>query len=1156
MLQTTLSSPDFDPSLNRYFSDAVVSRYTRFFGLGTADTEFLWVVDEAIAAPLPLAWEEGVSRKKGGRLYYFRAPATQSTWVHPVDRFYQAYIARIREQLQSISASPAIRSFTARPPNICIDVLNLCAFLDIPPEADYVWVALVALSVPLPPSWIQREADLFENVETGEVMRSNPLDYIFYAWVQDAAAGVFGRAAGEWVLPRLNSREAAQVQPGKLLVYSFRQARAALVDAEALDTCGLQRMQPPAAFYAALERNPSLAWALPYALRAGEEVFCGGASASAPLLQKSVGPGSKQAQTLRMGDLSGDGDAGAPNPYTAAPAFRASFRQQGGRRASEAAQHGPGAQRECRATLSGRPESRHMYYKYRSWKLGFPDPYASPRASAESPSLGAPRADALGGAPDSSSQDRLSPQLLLAVPEREGADPDLVCPHDFLSLVGPPDAPGRSSNGAFSAEAGPGAVPGASAPGTPQLSASLGPRPTPAGRQAWRESGELTPTSYYPHQMGANRAGYASPAAGSGEVPEEQLVSPARRPRVSGGLQGGAGAPSEARTLVARKEGARVKPVPTPAFSVSGRRSQCASVSSLPYSPAPACNLPDSVERAAHAPQVSAYIQSLRADRLEAELRSEGNAGNEGGAAGAGPTPASIPVSPPALGPGGVPGSSMLSEGDGGFRDLSPDDLGPNREREPLPEDFQPAGASFGGPAEPGAGSRPVGRPFSASLGASRGASRGASPSCSPWGFSSGPVGLTSDPAQRRARSQRRASARFARSDFDGTPMSVSTRARARVEEAEHSYSPQHSLSPTTRRDREAEAALKRRLMRHRNITQAPQLRLPIAADYVLAQLLAAPPSISFFYASLYINPDTVRAHAGKDACMSFQVDPVNRIIYDLLPKDPMDRRFIALHLRCKIEYELAADAAARQAARSDPKQDARKDARRMSWSSASKTAGSPPGARVASPGDDLAPLGEVAGSAAGRPATAPLPASSAAPPSAPSAGPAGAATPAVTSAAARSPAEMYDRSHSHPLFRDVHPWAQPTVTYYINDKVVDAQPSCSFWGHFINTADFNVGLPLIVAEKYKFILKGCDTFTRQWYADSLLALHGVAQRVAAEIAKCFGTGAAALYTPDYSLEQLRGGEVSLRKLANSVLCLFSELQRMKPSMKLTAFAR
>jgi len=1094
MLQTTLSNPGFDPSLSHYFSDSVVSRYTRFFGLGTADTEFLWVVDEAMAAPLPLAWEEGVSRKKGGRLYYFRAPATQSTWVHPVDRFYQVYLAKIRDQLQAVSGNQVIRSFTVRPPNVCIDVLNMCAFLDIPPEADYVWVALVALSVPLPPSWIQREVDLFENVETGELMRSNPLDYIFYAWVRDAEANAFGRSAGEWILPRLNSREAARVQPGKLLAYSFRQARAALVDAEILDSCGLQRMQPPEEFYSVLERNPSLAWAVPYARRAGDVVFCGGASSSSPLLQKS----------LRVGDLAYDPGDGTPNAYTAAPAFR----QQGRTGASSLAQRGPGTQRECRATLSGRPENRHIYYKYTCWRMGMPDPYA-PQGGASGTkgargargeksgvggtvgatgAAGAPAASSASSAPSVSSGDPDNVQeLIVSIPDRGAPDPDLVSPHDFLTLVGSPGPATQAFGRSAIISSGRPGTPGT--PGTPSLSASAGASRSPFGqsrtpetphaRPLRREAEDLSPTSYYQHQIAENRSGCGDPVARGGAAPEVRQISPLRRPRASGGLQT-SDVGDRTRTLVARRDQPqgtaqkKGKPVATPVFSVSGRRSQCASVSSLPYSPAPACNRPESVERAVHAPQVAAYIQNLREERLEGQLeekleeKPQGSGESEVPGRGFGLTESCMNMVPTAnlMNP-----SACQTPGD---PDLVADDLDAGG-RQPTPEELHSVASPVSAIASGGTmapGPSPSLRRFSASAIPSP----AASPADSPDG-----------PASRRARSQRRSSARLVRTAFDGTPLAASARARATVAEAERSYSPQRSLSPTSRRDREAEAALKLKLLQHRDITLSPQIRLPIATDYVLAQLLPAPPAISFFYSSLNIDPELARSQFGRDSYTSFQVDPVNRIVYDTLPKGPLDQRFIMLRLRCKLEYERAADSAAQKEAAREPQQ-------------------------VAS--SDVSPASPASGSAA----------------------------------------EMFDTAHSHPLFRDVHPWVQPTVTYYINDKVVDAQPSCSYWGHFINTADFNIGMPLLVSGKYKFILQGCDSFTLQWYVESLRSMHGVAQRVSAEISKCIGR--ATPYTPNYTMEQLTKGEVGLRKLANTVLSLFSELQKMKPSMKLAAFLK
>lgn len=237
--------PDsFDPRLSKYFTDPIISQYTKFFGFSTSDAGLLWIVDEAIAAPLPLAWEEGVSLKKNNRPYYWKPPSTKSTWVHPVDAFYLAFTRRLRDQLSGINSTDPTFYFTQRPPNVCIDVLNMCAFLDLDPASCYVWIALVALCTPLPPTWRQRDDYTYFNVETKEESTSHPCDLLFYTWVREAAN--FPEQTGEWIFPKLSAQESAKIPEGKILSYSFKQCRACILDETVVTT--IKRVTPPSQF--------------------------------------------------------------------------------------------------------------------------------------------------------------------------------------------------------------------------------------------------------------------------------------------------------------------------------------------------------------------------------------------------------------------------------------------------------------------------------------------------------------------------------------------------------------------------------------------------------------------------------------------------------------------------------------------------------------------------------------------------------------------------------------------------------------------------------------------------------------------------------------------------------------------------------------------
>ncbi|ESU39339.1 Hypothetical protein DHA2_113662 [Giardia duodenalis] len=237
--------PDsFDPRLSKYFTDPIISQYTKFFGFSTSDAGLLWIVDEAIAAPLPLAWEEGVSLKKNNRPYYWKPPSTKSTWVHPVDAFYLAFTRRLRDQLSGINSTDPTFYFTQRPPNVCIDVLNMCAFLDLDPASSYVWIALVALCTPLPPTWQQRDDYTYLNIETKEESTSHPCDLLFYTWVREAPN--FPEQTGEWIFPKLSAQESAKIPEGKILSYSFKQCRACILDETVVTT--IKRITPPSQF--------------------------------------------------------------------------------------------------------------------------------------------------------------------------------------------------------------------------------------------------------------------------------------------------------------------------------------------------------------------------------------------------------------------------------------------------------------------------------------------------------------------------------------------------------------------------------------------------------------------------------------------------------------------------------------------------------------------------------------------------------------------------------------------------------------------------------------------------------------------------------------------------------------------------------------------
>ncbi|KAF0686551.1 Aste57867_21645 [Aphanomyces stellatus] len=56
------------------------------------DPQYLWIVEEALTAPLPSDWEQGET--DDGTIYYFNVNTEESVWEHPMDKHYSELILK------------------------------------------------------------------------------------------------------------------------------------------------------------------------------------------------------------------------------------------------------------------------------------------------------------------------------------------------------------------------------------------------------------------------------------------------------------------------------------------------------------------------------------------------------------------------------------------------------------------------------------------------------------------------------------------------------------------------------------------------------------------------------------------------------------------------------------------------------------------------------------------------------------------------------------------------------------------------------------------------------------------------------------------------------------------------------------------------------
>lgn len=67
------------------------------------DSEFLWVAEEALKAPLPPSWKFYSSKDDSNAdHFFFNIKTGESTYDHPLDEYYKQYFARLKAQKKNI----------------------------------------------------------------------------------------------------------------------------------------------------------------------------------------------------------------------------------------------------------------------------------------------------------------------------------------------------------------------------------------------------------------------------------------------------------------------------------------------------------------------------------------------------------------------------------------------------------------------------------------------------------------------------------------------------------------------------------------------------------------------------------------------------------------------------------------------------------------------------------------------------------------------------------------------------------------------------------------------------------------------------------------------------------------------------------------------
>ena len=77
-------------------SDAEISEYGVWLGLGAEDKELMWIAKQALQTPIPVPWME--CETENGDVFYYNTKTRESVWDHPYDAYYKAAICKYKSR--------------------------------------------------------------------------------------------------------------------------------------------------------------------------------------------------------------------------------------------------------------------------------------------------------------------------------------------------------------------------------------------------------------------------------------------------------------------------------------------------------------------------------------------------------------------------------------------------------------------------------------------------------------------------------------------------------------------------------------------------------------------------------------------------------------------------------------------------------------------------------------------------------------------------------------------------------------------------------------------------------------------------------------------------------------------------------------------------
>jgi len=75
-------------------TEAEISEYGRWLGLGEDDIDLLWIAKQALQTAIPVPWIE--CQTDDGDVFYYNAKTKESVWDHPYDSYYKSVIGRFK----------------------------------------------------------------------------------------------------------------------------------------------------------------------------------------------------------------------------------------------------------------------------------------------------------------------------------------------------------------------------------------------------------------------------------------------------------------------------------------------------------------------------------------------------------------------------------------------------------------------------------------------------------------------------------------------------------------------------------------------------------------------------------------------------------------------------------------------------------------------------------------------------------------------------------------------------------------------------------------------------------------------------------------------------------------------------------------------------